>query len=408
MTRPLYIRSLQNTIRVTFHKASIIDGFLFIALLSGPPKFRSRDPLASFSGQIDWSVMINISVWILAFLWIASNILDNIKNKRYLKRMNKEQKLTIIFGITLGFSIIVSPAIFLTTYRVFQLLVLFAFCWLWVNKYSYELVYKYLFIGNFLLSIIITFCALFFPELVFAGNRLIGGVVAGTGSVALISLILVNNYPYQIIKNKYCKISINLYLLILIGLSRTRSIYFGLIIYMVLALIFSKKDWGFIRNSYILIFIVLFLYVSGYSDDIYSWLVRDPNSIYTMSERIPLWKYTLNYLKESPWLGLGFATERSVSLLFNSGIGSAHSSYFAVLLGGGLIGISSFVITTVNICCKLIDKFIKKPILYKVWLYLFIVFLVIGVTSEELVVPSSSAFTFWIIPSIFSSLCVKE
>jgi hypothetical protein len=57
-----------------FSKPKIHETILFLAVLSGPPRLRVRDPFASLSGEIDWSVILDVIVWSLAVVWVTRNL----------------------------------------------------------------------------------------------------------------------------------------------------------------------------------------------------------------------------------------------------------------------------------------------------------------------------------------------
>ena len=59
-----------------------------------------------------------------------------------------------------------------------------------------------------------------------------------------------------------------------------------------------------------------------------------------MSDRIPLWQSLMAVvMREAPWTGLGYyAASRIWAADFNPGLGNAHSTFFEILLGGGIIG----------------------------------------------------------------------
>ena len=60
-----------------------------------------------------------------------------------------------------------------------------------------------------------------------------------------------------------------------------------------------------------------------------------------MSARIPLWQHlTSTVMREAPLTGLGYyAASRVYAIEFNRGLGNAHSAFFEVLLGGGLVAV---------------------------------------------------------------------
>src|SRR5947207_7936777 len=55
-------------------RPGFFSSMLFIALMSGPPRFRSRDQFASVMGQVDWSVMLSIAIYGIALLWLGHKV----------------------------------------------------------------------------------------------------------------------------------------------------------------------------------------------------------------------------------------------------------------------------------------------------------------------------------------------
>ena len=82
------------------------------------------------------------------------------------------------------------------------------------------------------------------------------------------------------------------------------------------------------------------------------YLVRDPGSVETMSDRIPLWQHlTTVVMREAPITGLGYyAASRVVATEYNPGLGNAHSVFFEVLVGGGILGAALYLV----LCASLV------------------------------------------------------
>ena len=82
------------------------------------------------------------------------------------------------------------------------------------------------------------------------------------------------------------------------------------------------------------------------------YLVRERESIETMSDRIPLWQHlTSVVMREAPITGLGYyAASRVVATKYNPNLGTAHSVFFEVLLGGGILGAALYLV----LCASLV------------------------------------------------------
>ena len=46
-----------------YKRPTVIAAVLFLLILTGPPRFRVRDPEASLRGDRDWVVILRVVVW---------------------------------------------------------------------------------------------------------------------------------------------------------------------------------------------------------------------------------------------------------------------------------------------------------------------------------------------------------
>jgi O-antigen ligase len=72
---------------------------------------------------------------------------------------------------------------------------------------------------------------------------------------------------------------------------------------------------------------------------------RQAEDIWTLSDRLGLWSYLIDTVTSSgPWFGLGyFAASRVYAPEYNPGLGTAHSAFIEVYVGGGLISFAIFM-----------------------------------------------------------------
>src|SRR6266480_3383642 len=72
---------------------------------------------------------------------------------------------------------------------------------------------------------------------------------------------------------------------------------------------------------------------------------RQPEDVANLGDRIGLWSYLSNItLTQSPWLGLGYySASRVYGPEYNPGLGSAHSMFFEILIGGGVLSLALFI-----------------------------------------------------------------
>jgi len=389
-------------------KPRIYETLLFIALLSGPPRLRVRDPLASFAGEVDWSILLNIAIWGLGAFWVFHQFNAYKLNYKPLPSLNVIQKLALLFVVSLSLSTLVSPIPLLTAYRVFQILIMVLFGFFWVNRFGSELTIKHLSVGYAVLGLAIGASALFTPQLVFAGNRLRGDLIANAGGVAVMGLIAFLSYPT--LKNRAVYIFLLLLFSAILVLSLTRSAYIAALFFLLLAIIRRPVNTPLRRSIYLVLSLIPVALIFQWFPIIVSWIIRDPASLATMSDRIPLWQVALEEtFNSSPWLGLGFYANRVVLMSYNPGLGTAHSAFVEVLSGGGLVAFLPFIIMFVLLLFSMTKLFIlygKRPVIFTV-VGLLCSALITGLVSEEMVVASPASFTFWMLVSLIPMITKK-
>ena len=163
---------------------------LFIALMSGPPRFRSRDQFASLTGQVDWSVMLSMAIYGIALLWLGHKVASLLLRRAGLSGVTTSHVLAMACVLGLAGSVLVSPAPLLTLYRVLQIGVLVLFGLFWVNTWGVGSTLGHLLFGHSAICVTIAACALVAPDLVFVGSRLRGDLIANTGATAAMGLVL--------------------------------------------------------------------------------------------------------------------------------------------------------------------------------------------------------------------------
>src|ERR1051325_5906599 len=73
------------------------DSLLFLILMSGPPKFRGRDPSASLTGAIDSVVLVHLAVWALGGLWVLARVYPTMLRRGTVPAVNRAQALGALF-----------------------------------------------------------------------------------------------------------------------------------------------------------------------------------------------------------------------------------------------------------------------------------------------------------------------
>ena len=129
------------------------DSLVFLALMSGPPKFRGRDPVASLSGAIDVVVLIHITVWISGGLWVLARLYPTVLRRGTVPAVNRAQALGALFIAALTLSASQSPGLLLTAFTLGQFAVMLSFIWVFTHRFGTSACLRHLFIGVSLLAV---------------------------------------------------------------------------------------------------------------------------------------------------------------------------------------------------------------------------------------------------------------
>lgn len=386
-----------------------LDSVLFVALMSGPPAFRDRDPYASLNAEIDLVAMIQISVWVCGGLWTLARLYPSVLRRGVLPAINPAQAMGALFIASLMFSLPDSPGFLLTAYSLGQFAVMLGFLWVFTHRFGPAECMRHLFIGVCVLALA-TIAALYFaPELVADGTgldiRVRGANIADTGNVALIGLVLcLSGIPR--LRGPIFWGAFALFGVLLIA-SRSRTAYVCFVAFLAIGVIHGRglRVRAFVIPLAALAFSVFVLDVVSSTTD---YLVRDATSIQTMSDRIPLWQHlTSAVMRDSPITGLGYyAATRILATEYNPGLGNAHSTYFEVLVGGGVLGASLYVM----FCLSLVAFAVR---LLRVAsgqsgavaaVGLLAVALLMGLTSQAALHPGPLGFAFWSLSALLPRL----
>ncbi|HEY2547323.1 MAG TPA: O-antigen ligase family protein [Candidatus Acidoferrum sp.] len=379
---------------------TVIAASLFLLILSGPPKFRVRDPAASLRGDTDWVVILHVVVWGLAGLWVLLQICKRFQAKRPLLRLRLPQILGLALIVGLAASAWVSDAPALTTFKVYQMLVSLLFTQIFVERFGPRTTLKAIFWGNFLLCIAIAICALLAPDLVWGPSdfswdpsRLRGDLIAPTGVVSTTVIILLLASVRKVWRA--LPLLLVCFLLGLLALSLMRTAYAVILVFFILVFLRHPNPKPLRHFAYLLCTTVAALYA-------YHWIpslskYRDPETIFNLSDRIGLWNYLSNVtLNHSPWLGLGYySASRIYGLEYNAGLGTAHSILFEVLLGGGIPSFVSLLVLCLTLfiyVCRLL--WVRRDRFSFAVSSLFVACVLFGCMGEE-IDSGPTAINFW-------------
>ena len=307
-----------------------LDSLLFLALMSGPPKFRGRDPYASLAGAIDLVVIVHIVVWTCGGLWVLARLYPTVVRRGILPAINPVQAVGALFIGALMLSMPESPGLLLTAFTLGQLAVMLSFTWVFTHRFGTAACLRHLFVGVSLLALAIVAALVFSPDLVAARSaadsgivigetRIVGGHLADLGNVALVGLVLcLSSVPPLRAPIFWGAFSLFGGLLVL---SRTRSAFIALLAFLVIGFTQGRG----LRVRQLIVPLVVFAFGIFAMDAMTSttqFLVRDTASISTMSDRIPLWQYlTSTVMREAPLTGLGYyAASRVYATEYNRGL----------------------------------------------------------------------------------------
>jgi O-antigen ligase len=324
----------------------VFTEILFVLLLSGPPMFRARDPLASLRGEFDAVVIFQLLVWGMAGIWILVQFYSRGVNDGLLSHLWLPQKLGLGLVLCLGCSALVSPAPLLTVFKIYQMMVSLLFGFLFVKKYGVEACLGRLLLGYTIIcvgAVIIGFVA---PEVTLNSSRDLalsrwrGDLYVPIGTVTVFAIALLLADPPAVSKPVFL-VMLGLFSTLL-ALSRTRAAYVAMFVFIVLAVVRRPRVTTLKRFLWAIPTLIVILFSTGLLPYATQWIIREPESIPDLGGRFGLWGYLSDaVLKKSPLIGLGYySAARILSLEFAPNLGNAHSAFVEVLVGGGVLSLA--------------------------------------------------------------------
>jgi len=304
---------------------------------------------------MDWVVVLHILVWGLAGAWVLFQIGKHGRVKSPLKRLWTAQKFGLAIILCLAVSAVVAKAPALSAFKIYQMAVALLFTQIFVDQFGYTSCLKRIFWGTALLCGAIAVCAFVAPDLVWIGSdfnpdpsRLKGDLIAPTGAVSAIAIILLLTGVRKIWR-VLPLVLLSLFLGLLV-FSLMRTAYLVILGFFVLVLVKHPDAKSLRQLAYVAGAIGLSVYA-------YRWLpslsqFRQPEDIANLGDRLGLWRYLSNItLTQSPWLGLGYySASRVYGPQYNSGLGNAHSMFFEILVGGGVLSFALFTALCLMLC----------------------------------------------------------
>jgi hypothetical protein len=395
-------RRIAGTVCHALLAPSPLAVMLFVLLFSGPPKFRYRDPLASLYGEVDFAIVANVAVWIIAGFWVAYQIWLIYAGQRPRLKFWFGHKVALGVIFLLAASTLVSLSAPVTAFKVYQVLVEFLFTVIFIEWYGIERCLDLMLTTCILLGCAIAVAAALAPDLVLEASesgfpRLRGQGIADTGIVATFAIILLFcrrraiAKPFFLMLTAFCGA--------LLFFSLERNAWLTVCVFFTITLL-KKPKIATMRWIYLFWIVAAVALALGLG----SWMIelRDTESLYTLSARTGLWAYFIaETLSTSPWLGLGYvAGARDLGMNYEYQLGSGHSIFFDVFVGGGLLSLTVFLLLFIQLSFMAYKLLRRRPdaVSFAVC-SLFLAVLIPGLVGGD-IDTSPSGFTFWSLVTI--------
>lgn len=382
---------------------------IFYVLLWGPPAGLDRDRgvEASLQGKIDLIQISIIAFWIILGLIILTKILVLVKyNSQIFKHIIKytPNKLYILYSIICISSFFYSINPYFTLYNSIKVFFGFIFVFLFglevlrENKglnYILKIIYNYS-----ILYVLYTFLmSIFDPQKVaFISDtgfyRIIGGWPFEPTYGREAAYILF--YNLLVVKGKNMP-KINLIILFisiyLIALSQTRTLYLSILIFTFIQIFYLKTKSSRLKLFVLVIIVILMLFFN--SEWFYAYIVRNTQSLTTLSGRLNVWQFAYEKFLENPIFGYGYiAGNRYIAVLSNTGFGDVHNNYLGVMLGVGILGFVPICLLLLSINLKLLKLARKNEKHSTFFLYFSVISLIWGYQHFEIMFVLTLFYSF--------------
>jgi hypothetical protein len=321
---------------------------LFFLVFSGPPRLRIRDGDASLRGDIDGVVILHVVVWAWAGIWVFYQVWKHPQSRRRMLQFSLPQKFGLAMVLCLALAAVVARAPALASFKIYQILVSLGFTHVFIQRFGRQWSLKAIFWCSALLCFAVAIGAFLFPDLVWSSSdfnpdpsRLRGELIASTGVVSSVAIILLLTGVRKLWR-AVPALLLALFLALLV-LSQMRTAYVVVFVFLALVLVKRTDRRPLRRFAFLSCGLMLTLYA-------YNWLpslsqYRDPGSIADLDDRVGLWRHLASVtFTQSPWLGLGYySASRIYGPEYNPGLGTAHSMFLEVLLGGGVLSFALLI-----------------------------------------------------------------
>lgn len=337
---------------------------LFFLLLAGPPKFRLRDATDSLTYTLDWVILLQVIVWGIAGCWLFldTSYHPNPESAGQ-SRLSSLQTLSIILIGLLGVSIFFSESMGFSAFKVYQLGVMVAFIMRFTGRFGITETLNNLFLGCGILTIADIVAAFLMPALVFVPSelqtlRFRGDLIAQTGTVSVIGLILLLTIKSDLPRKKFTFWTVIFGGVLVFSLMRTS--YLILLLFLILTLL-RRPPIPVLRK----VATLALLTVPFVADSLITALnaQRKVEDLLTISGRVELWTHLIETtLAKGPWFGLGyFAASRIYGPEVNAELGNAHSAFIEIYAGGGLVSLVAFLLIWAVLGWGVLKLYLSRP-----------------------------------------------
>jgi len=353
---------LTPNIPLTDESPSFANKLLFFLLLSGPPKLRLRDPSASLNDEIDWVIVLQLIVWGIAGCWVLLNYSYTRRRRTATSQSSSLPTLSVLLIALLSLSIFFSEAPVFCAFKVYQLAITFAFVMLFTRRFGINETLQNLFLGCGILTLADILAAFVMPDLVFVESelgsmRFRGDLIAQTGCVSVIGLILLLTAKSDLPKKWFFFWAMTFGSVLVLSLMRTS--YLVLLFVFLLAAL-RRPAIPVLRRvatiSMLALPLVADMLITALNAE------RKVEDIWTLSERVGLWSYLIDAtLDKGPYLGLGyFAASRIYAPQFNPNLGTAHSAFMEIYVGGGFVTLIAFLLIWMVLSWKVLRLYFTR------------------------------------------------
>jgi O-antigen ligase len=327
-------------------RPDLIVTVLCLLLFTGPPKFRVRDPQASLSGLLDPSLILNVLVWLAGGTWVAVRAWRAWTDRRFRIPLFLSHGFAAPVVALLGVSTLVSLDPKVTAFKVFQITVAVLFTAFFIESYGIERFLKILLAGCAVLCTLIVVCSAVAPDLVLSVSetgapRLRGEAIADAGVVAVLGTILLFTTRRKLSLTTFLLLSMLFGSVLFFSLARIA--WLAVAVFFAIAVLKRPRihTMKWIYAFWVAVIVALLVGAVSQVD-----MLRDPESVSDLSGRLGLWAYLGTVtLSQSPWLGLGyFAASREIGMEYDPELGSGHSIFFDVFVGGGIVTECAFLV----------------------------------------------------------------